>query len=280
MVEQSNDNLLIVKSSDIGVVAQMGLYKGNQNYQVESIVELTPLYRPSITPNETETITSLYLRLLNEFAEKGFDGFVNFIKSGSLDSDTGLIDMILQTRLNEIFKYIVVRRNIKIESVILDFEDLYNARHKVKEVELGLEIFASWLKTQKVLYAEELSSALGLCGISENIKNHFGEYSLVLFPILNCADIGFYRDITFARKQDLMDEILSSEKITLTEEREPVLYKQLEGYYADKDKFFNILREMYIYTWSPYHSFLGGLFKFKVYKTIDNTFTIVSCRTY
>lgn len=280
MTDQTDDNLLIVKSADMGVVAQMGLYRGNKDYQLESVVELTPVYRPSASADETTNITNLYARLLVDFVANGYEGFIKFIKSPLLDSDTGMIDQLLLTKLNEIFKYIVVKRNIKIGSVIEDFEDLYNMRHKVKEIDAGLEVFANWLKTQKVLYTEELPAALRLCEINQHIKNYFGDYTLSLFPVLNCADVAMYRDFTYTRKRDFMDEVLSSEKITLTEEREPALYKQLEGYYADKDKFFNIIREMYIYTFSPYDSFLGGLFKFKVYKTIDDTFTIVSCRTY
>jgi hypothetical protein len=282
MIEKTDDNLLIVKSSDMGVVIQMGLYQTKaEEGQVESLVELTPLYRPSSTPNETEIVTNLYLRLLKEFVEKGYEGFINFLKSPVLDADTGLIDKILVSRLNEIYKYIVTgKKSISIGSVLMDFEDLYALKDKVEEVSIGLDIFANWLKTQKVLYGEELQSALKQCDIDPNIKGRFKNFDLVLFPILNCADIAFYRDPTFNRKVDLMEEIIKSEKVTLTEAKEPVLYKQLNGYYANKDNFFNILREMYIYTWSPYDSFLGGLFKFKVYKTTSDTFTIVSCRTY
>lgn len=277
--EKNDENLLIVRSCELGTIAKLSLWRDKDSLGLESVIELFPYYQLDMAEETYKLLPFLYITLLKEYSDKGYPGLIEFLKSEKFDQDTGLIDTILTTKINEIFKYIVVRKAISIESACLDFEELYAMKDKVREITEGLEVLDNWLKTQRVLYLEEFKNAADLCVLSDPIKERYKDVVPTPFPILNCSSIALYRDMYRDHRKEIVDKIINSEKYNISQEVDAKLYKQLEGFYADKDKFFNILREMYLFIWSPYDH-LDGLFKFKVYKTLDGVYTIVNCRNY
>ena len=279
MAENKDNNLIIVKSSELGDIAKFALWRDRTELGLESVIELTPYYQSGTDEEVTKLMPFIYITLLKEFNDKGFPGFIDFIKSDKFVEDTGLIDAIITEKLNEIFKYVVVRRSIGIESCCLDFEELYSMKDKVKEINEGLSLFGVWLKTQRVLYTEEFKTAMELCEVTGCIKEKYADVQPTPYPIMNGVSLAIYRDMRQNYRKDLVDKITLNDKYTVSPDTDAKLYEQLEGFYADKDKFFNILKQMYLFVFSPYEH-LGGLFKYKVYRTLDGAYTIVNCRTY
>ena len=281
VTNKADDNLLIVKSSDIGHIATLNRFIGHGQEGVDSLIEMIPHYNAAITKVTSPTLCGEYVRFLKAYQDSKFDGIIKFIKDGGFNTfvNYNVIAKVVFHKLNEIFRFIVVRRSIAIEDFELDFEDLYKLKDQIREVNDGLELFGRWLNTQYVLYTEDWKQANELCYLDQSLQNRYPDLNVVAFPILNCVSIGYPVEFSNSKRMDLIENILKNEKYTVTKDKEPKLYSELEGYFADKEKFFNILHEMYLIVNSPY-DYLGGLFRFKVYRTLDGEYNIVNCRSY